>query len=1148
MTPEVYNQFALSLVDHIVERALGRDPESARIVAARPADHVLAGFLTPVRPVASVVLPENPEELAAEDLPQDQPYEQAAIGLEWLAPLAGLKEGRLEVEVGFALYVRRMPTYEELREHLRWNKVRNEGEVPSIPIIEVWTREELPPFSLSLELATLLRDKRVALPFETAVAAASGERLRDQRDLYPAAEPLDLPLPDHHLTPQAYHEWLQSQKPSGKRKHRFDWAPRIDARLTPVPTAPECVRLSLRLVNGTPWRRERQLAFFDPNLYGVQLRVQLPRTAHRLTEFVELPRSYRYDRTIAAVGINANVEEQEGASSHRIFTLQSIPRKQVNRLEPREIPEAAPTFQALIENPIPVLHRIHQAMQTYDQNAWASKLASLSSTERDDAEIDHINFVREVAAFERGIRLLEDPDYPLVAQAFRLMNETMRRVANGRYDRWRLFQIVFIVMQLPGLASREYPILGQDGDAAVDILWFAAGGGKTEAFTGLLVWQLFFDRLRGKKIGVTALIRFPLRLLTFQQLQRMARVLGQAELVRKEARLEGARFSLGYFVGDTTRPNTIDNDRHARYSKQGPDKSLQSLKRCPFCQGEVVLEYCKELRLVEHYCARREQCEGGTERLPLYIVDADIYRYLPSVIVSTVDKLALIGQNQRFGNLFGRFQVLCGRHGASFLDTNAGCKAAEIYAQHPDDPSTHLATCEGRKVLYGPFHDPAPALLIQDELHLLSEETGTFDAHYETTALAIMESLKYHPWKIIGATATIERFQHHVDHLYLKPGRQFPSPGPGAYESFYYQLDPQKIGRIFVGILGVGRKHTPAVTRLLSLIYQELQTARDEAASNLAHACERYGLPLLRQAEFEELIFCYELVLTYVLTRKGSDQVAEAIQSRVNKELRDLMPKHGNLLLEMLNGGVDMTEMLNTMEAIEHERPEGNPSERVRGVVATNIIGHGVDISRFNMIVFGGFTRLVAEYIQASARVGRTFPGLSFLVVTPQSERDRSIFERFSKFHEYLDRLVDPSAINRWPVQALDRTIPGILVGYLMTVAAAALNKRLETVRKVQQHLGSKDSEGLLEGVIVEWMKTALGADRAPYPQYSEVLETVVSNRYAQIINAAPENLQGWDGLRNLLEPMRSLRDIDDPAFIGLLGSDATILRNLLHP
>ena len=75
--------------------------------------------------------------------------------------------------------------------------------------------------------------------------------------------------------------------------------------------------------------------------------------------------------------------------------------------------------------------------------------------------------------------------------------------------------------------------------ASSTLLWFAAGGGKTEAFMGIILWQAFFDRLRGKQFGNTAFIRFPLRLLTFQQLQRLAGALAAAELIRKEEAAKG---------------------------------------------------------------------------------------------------------------------------------------------------------------------------------------------------------------------------------------------------------------------------------------------------------------------------------------------------------------------------------------------------------------------------------------------------------------------------------------------------------------------------------------------------------------------------------------------------------------------------------
>src|SRR2546429_250620 len=95
--------------------------------------------------------------------------------------------------------------------------------------------------------------------------------------------------------------------------------------------------------------------------------------------------------------------------------------------------------------------------------------------------------------------------------------------------------------------------------------------------------------------------------------------------------------------------------------------------------------------------------------------------------------------------------------------------------------------------------------------------------------------------------------------------------------------------------------------------------------------------------------------------RKGSDQVAEAIESRVKKELLELSPNHGELKIDTFNSGVDIAEMAETMQRITTSTPDGDPADRVRGLVTTNIIGHGVDIDRFNVIVFAGFTRLVAE-------------------------------------------------------------------------------------------------------------------------------------------------------------------------------------------
>jgi hypothetical protein len=682
-------------------------------------------------------------------------------------------------------------------------------------------------------------------------------------------------------------------------------------------------------------------------------------------------------------------------------------------------------------------------MHSYDAKEWAVAVAGQKgSGERKEAEEARQRFQVETDRFARGVALLADSRYPHVARAFSLMNRAMADASRGRFTEWRLFQIVFVVSQLPVLAGREYPDLIREDDDDVDILWFAAGGGKTEAFLGLILWQAFFDRLRGKAFGVASFVRFPLRLLTFQQLQRLASALAAAETLRQEEKLGGARFSIGYFVGRGTTPNAIDNDTHHRYDQQGPDPKLQRLYRCPFCDADTKVTYDATQRLVEHRCTRASSgCPNGNARLPVYVVDVGLYRFLPTVVISTVDKLAQFGQNQRFAQFMGRVSVLCPEHGFSFLGANTICPQVKSL-----DRGERPTRCGSHSLKYGPFHDLAPSLLIQDELHLLSEELGTFDAHYETAVAEMVRSLGGRPWKVIAATATIENYKDHAWHLYLRGARQFPGPGPQAYESFYYTQNREKVGRIFVGLLGVGRKHTPAVSRALALIYLELQHARELALQDLRAACARYGLGNLDKDAFDSLVFLYELVLTYVLTRKGSDQVAEAIESRVKKDLQEVAPSHGDLLVDTFNGGVSEADMTATVQRIRDATPHGRPEERLRGIVATNVIGHGVDVDRFNVMVFAGFPRLVAEYIQASARVGRTFPGMSFFVATPQSERDRSIFDRFVKFHEYVDRLVDPSAINRWPEAAMSRTVPGLLSGYIMGLAAHQVGRRFSTV------------------------------------------------------------------------------------------------------
>jgi len=180
---------------------------------------------------------------------------------------------------------------------------------------------------------------------------------------------------------------------------------------------------------------------------------------------------------------------------------------------------------------------------------------------------------------ENGIKLLADP---LVREAFRTMNLVMARASrqrsafsakvppdqigiapNTRAPKWRFFQLAFVLMNLPGLATPDTPE-GRLDREAVELLFFPTGGGKTEAYLGLAAFLLVHRRLQSPGIesaGITVLMRYTLRLLTLDQLGRAATLICALELERLE-RIEKSDpyllgewpFEIGMWVGQGRHP------------------------------------------------------------------------------------------------------------------------------------------------------------------------------------------------------------------------------------------------------------------------------------------------------------------------------------------------------------------------------------------------------------------------------------------------------------------------------------------------------------------------------------------------------------------------------------------------------------------
>src|SRR5262249_51646093 len=118
---------------------------------------------------------------------------------------------------------------------------------------------------------------------------------------------------------------------------------------------------------------------------------------------------------------------------------------------------------------------------------------------------------------------------------------------------------------------------------------------------------------------------------------------------------------------------------------------------------------------MQHVCNSHGCPAAGA--LDVYVIDDDIYRRTPSVLVGTVDKLAQLGMQNQFATLLGRAASRCPQHGFT-ADTQwcavFGCQT------RPADRRPAKAGLGGLR------------LEIADEMHLLDEELGALDGLYET--------------------------------------------------------------------------------------------------------------------------------------------------------------------------------------------------------------------------------------------------------------------------------------------------------------------------------------------------------------------------------------------------------------------------------
>ena len=524
------------------------------------------------------------------------------------------------------------------------------------------------------------------------------------------------------------------------------------------------LELVVTLVNVSP----EEIPHWDTNIYEATLVVEAGPTLPFTLD--NLPDSFRYDRRVPAYGVNGGVEPIDNTTFRTTdVALYDQPRPTYWDSDAGSPPDIS--FTTLADDPMPSLSYLVGACERWATAHWAPDVLDRRAAAdgwdaimRREADTEAEKSFDELARLRRGLEMLgADED---LRRSFRLVNRAFAMSPLVRHAAWRPFQVGFLLANAESIVDSSR----NGARSIVDTLWFATGGGKTETYLLYVLTVAFFDRLRGKSEGITSWGRFPLRMLSLQQTQRFADVLASAELVRRDEQISGRELSLGFFVGSGGTPNKIKrtNRRPGEPDPNDPEMParFQVLLRCPFCgANELQMEFDRTRWALDHVCKARD-CPWGGRPLPFRIVDDEIYRSLPTVVLGTLDKAASISMQAAMRGFYGAPAGRCPVQGHGFT-----------YAPRSDSPGGCLFPgCAATAIALGQEASLyAPTVRMQDELHLLRDSLGAVDTHYE----ALLDDLQDHCGsvpKIIASSATLAGHNDQVAALYRREGRTFPAP------------------------------------------------------------------------------------------------------------------------------------------------------------------------------------------------------------------------------------------------------------------------------------------------------------------------------------------------------------------------------------
>lgn len=692
---------------------------------------------------------------------------------------------------------------------------------------------------------------------------------------------------------------------------------------------------------------------------------------------------YRNKTNLAIGNGTAVMWEQNGRETNRIWT-ETLPEYTANQMIPsttgiskyREIEFLANGYKE------DIYIELKKLPEEYEK--WLIKQIKDDTLSESEKNILKRNIEKAREVNERIINTINMIYQKEEAfQAFQFMNKAMlnqmrQKRKTDEIHRWYPFQIAFILVTLDGIIDKNNP--NRD---IVDLLWFPTGGGKTEAYLGVLAFTIFLRKIQqtkkgGLPIGTVAIMRYTLRLLTLQQFERAAKLICACELLRQENQtiLGQEEISIGLWVGENTETYLKNGKDKIEEYKEAQFRSSNNpclIKRCPWCGEEIKIDQYN-LNMQERIGIKCGKCEIKGY-LPLYLIDEEIYNRRPTLLISTVDKYARIPWIKNAGRIFGldKEQIL------------------------------------------------PPELIIQDELHLIAGPLGTISGLYETIVDEFCSSKGIKP-KIIASTATIRNADEQIKSLYARKSNIFPTQIKDIADSFFAKEgdESQKSTRMYIGTISTNISPVTLLVRVYAAVFYATRYLKEKGYSD--EVVDSFWTEV---GYFNSI---RELGGAVVQIR---NDVKDRYKYLCKEKFKNIMPndKMKEFYFDKMEEITSRTTGKGNIEEVLHKLEIKYPRKEAKDyVLATNMISVGIDIDRLNLMIIDGQPKLNSEYIQASSRVGRKTPSIVIDLYNATKSRDKSHYEQFITYHSNIYKYVEATSVTPFSSMAREKALHAVLI------------------------------------------------------------------------------------------------------------------------